>query len=228
LNAATGLAVDSAGNIYYATASTAGSVVTKFSPATGATLYTFPITGVSGNLLMTIDVQGNLYFAGTAAGNFAPTSGSLNGSGLLAAGKVNAAGNGLIYAAKFGGTNFDGDTVASIAVDSAGSLYLTGGTSSVDFPVTAGAFQTQPPNHSIWAFVSKLNPAGSAFAYSTFLGGSSLDNGGQIQVDSAGEAYVLGSLSPSISRSLPGLSNPPMRTMATMVSWRNLTPADRA
>ncbi len=201
LNGVTGIAVDGAGNIYYSgTLSLAppeptgnsATVISKFNPKTNATLYSFPIVGVSGGLLMTTDAQGNLYFAATAASNFSATPGALNGNGHIALGKVNAAGNALVYAAKLGGTYVIGDSVASITVDGAGSLFLTGGTSSADFPVTAGAFQTQPPNHEVWAYVTKLNPAGSSLLYSSFLGGSTFDDSSQIQVDSAGEAYVLG------------------------------------
>jgi uncharacterized protein (TIGR03437 family) len=202
LNGVTGLAVDSTGNVYStgsiavdppAPAGNAATVITKFNPKTGTTAYSLPIIGVSGGLLMTIDAQGNLYFAGTAADNFTPTPGALNGAGKIVVGKVNPAGTQVLYAARFGGTaTLLGDLVASIAVDSAGSIYLTGGTGSKDFPVTPGAFQTQPPNRTEWAFVTKLNPSGSALAYSSLLGGSTLESGSQIRVDAEAEAYVLG------------------------------------
>ena len=59
-----------------------------------------------------------------------------------------------------------------IAVDGAGSAYVTGYTSSSDFPTTPGAFDTSYNGGYGDAFVVKLNPAGSALAYATFLGGS--------------------------------------------------------
>lgn len=202
LNGYTGIAVDSSGFLYLnsaiaadppATATSAASVISKVDPKTGVTLYSLPIIGLAAGITMAFDAQGNLYFAGEAAANFIPTAGALNGSGKLAVGKINAAGTQLLYAAKFGGTNSPiGDSVSWIAVDSAGSVYLTGGTSSSDFPVTSGAFQTQFPKSSITAYVAKLNPAGSALAYATFLGGSTLEEGSAIRVDAAGEAYVLG------------------------------------
>ena len=59
------------------------------------------------------------------------------------------------------------------------------------FPTTSGAFQTSA-GAGTHAFVTKLNAAGSALVYSTFLGGSGTDNGYGIAVDTAGDAYVTG------------------------------------
>src|SRR5439155_17628970 len=78
-----------------------------------------------------------------------------------------------------------------IAVDAAGNAYVTGGILSTDFPTTAGAFQTTLGG-DLDAFVTKLNPTGSALVYSTFLGGSAFDEGLGIAVDAAGNAYVTG------------------------------------
>jgi len=75
-------------------------------------------------------------------------------------------------------------------VDAAGNAYVTGFTSSPDFPTAnpvqaaLGGFQD--------AFVAKLNPSGSALVYSTYLGGSEYDVGRGITVDAAGNAYVTG------------------------------------
>jgi hypothetical protein len=80
------------------------------------------------------------------------------------------------------------DESNGIAVDGAGNAYVIGTTSSNDFPTTAGAFQTTGGN----AFVTKLNPTGSALVYSTYLG-SAVSTG--IAVDADGNAYVTGSTS---------------------------------
>jgi hypothetical protein len=78
-------------------------------------------------------------------------------------------------------------------VDSSGNAYVTGLTSSATFPTTPGAFQTKfAPDTAETSFVTKLNPTGTALAYSTFLGGGSDQNGNDIAVDSAGNAYVTG------------------------------------
>ena len=78
----------------------------------------------------------------------------------------------------------------SIAVDGNGSAYVTGGTPSADFPVTAGVFETTFAQTE--AYVAKLNVAGSARVYCTFLGGQGTDWGNGITVDSSGRAYVTG------------------------------------
>ena len=83
------------------------------------------------------------------------------------------------------------DQGAGIAVDSAGNAYVTGFTFSTNFPTTAGAFQTTNGGGTD-AFVTKLNAAGTALVYSTYLGGSGNDDGHGIAVDSAGNAYVTG------------------------------------
>ncbi len=79
---------------------------------------------------------------------------------------------------------------SGIAVDAAGSVYVTGHTSSSDFPTTAGAFDTTYNGYD--AFVAKLNPSGTGLVYSTYLGGSYSDEGDTIAVDAAGNAYVTG------------------------------------
>jgi len=98
----------------------------------------------------------------------------------------------LAYSTLLGGSG--GEIGNSITVDSAGSVYVTGETSSIDFPVTQGAYQTA--NHvanASTAFVTKLNPSGTALVYSTYLGGTGGDTANSIAVDSAGNAYVAGS-----------------------------------
>src|SRR5207237_5372206 len=95
----------------------------------------------------------------------------------------------LLYSACLGGSA--GDRGVGIAVDGAGGAYVTGVTGSADFPTTAGAFDTTY-NGGFDAFVTRLNAAGSALAYSTFLGGTGLDWGRAIAVDGAGNAYVTG------------------------------------
>jgi hypothetical protein len=110
--------------------------------------------------------------------------------------KFSPAGSQLEYSARIGGGNRD--HAWAVAVDSAGSAYVTGYTESSDnpgtpnyegFPVTAGAFQTVG---SFDAFVTRLDPSGSSLAYSTYLGGADVERGWGIAVDSAGDAYVTG------------------------------------
>jgi hypothetical protein len=78
-----------------------------------------------------------------------------------------------------------------IAVDGSGNAYVTGWTSSTDYDVTPGAFQTTNGGGAD-VFVTKLNGTGTALVYSTYIGGSGEDYGYGIAVDGSGNAYVTG------------------------------------
>jgi len=119
--------------------------------------------------------------------------------------KFSPDGRSLVYSTYLGGEGYD--YAFGIAVDSGGNAYITGQTSSVQFPVTSGAYQTvcdALPNTTsaagaagcnaanISAYVTKLNPTGTGIVYSTFLGGYGYQYGTAIAVDSAGRAYIAG------------------------------------
>ena len=108
--------------------------------------------------------------------------------------KLNAAGSALAYSTFLGGTGGfqELDQGWDIAVDGSGRAYVAGGTDSPDFPTTTGAFDTTYNGGNADAFVTKLNAAGSALAYSTFLGGTGDEEGRGIAVDGSGRAYVAG------------------------------------
>lgn len=142
-----------------------------------------------------VDSAGSAYVAGrTNATNFPTTPGSyqttLAGSTDVYVTKFSADGKSLLYSTYLGGTN--SEFPSAIAVDASGNAYVVGVTQSTDFPVTPGAFQTAYAGGLRDAFVTKLNAAGTALVYSTFLGGSDFDNGDDIAVDTAGNAYVVG------------------------------------
>ncbi|HYE13857.1 MAG TPA: SBBP repeat-containing protein, partial [Pyrinomonadaceae bacterium] len=103
----------------------------------------------------------------------------------------------LTYSVYLGGSNADSGN--AIAVDEEGNAYVAGHTASLDFPTTPGAFQTSMrplEGTSIYysdAFVTKINPQGTAVLYSTYVGGSTTGDGGNgIDVDDEGNAYVVG------------------------------------
>jgi len=113
----------------------------------------------------------------------------------------------LSYSTFLGGTNQNNgigfDQGNSIAVDSSGNTYVVGQTTSLDFPVVAGSLETTSAApvgcvalFGYEAFVTKLNPSGSALVYSTYLGGPGCAIGTGIAIDSAGNAYVTGSAGP--------------------------------
>ena len=105
----------------------------------------------------------------------------------------------LIYSTYLGGSG--GDSGRSIIVDASGNVYVAGGTTSTDFP-TSSPFQTTNRG-GFDVFVAKLNPAGSALVFSTYLGGNGDDANG-IAVDSAGNIYIAGDTESSNFPTTPG------------------------
>src|SRR5207245_524773 len=129
-----------------------------------------------------VDAAGNAYVTGITASatNFPTTAGafqmtSAGGSDAFVT-KLNPTGSALVYSTFLGGG--DNDNAAAVAVDAAGNAYVTGITSSTAFPTTAAAFHTTFRGGGSDAFVTKLNPTGSALVYSTFLGGAESSDGG--------------------------------------------------
>ena len=94
----------------------------------------------------------------------------------------------LSYSTYLGGRS--GDVGYGIAVDVSGNAYVTGYTSSTNFP-TQNPYQGTKPGYYA-AFITKLSSSGNAFAYSTYLGGSSGDVGYGIAVDVSGNTYITG------------------------------------
>jgi len=146
-----------------------------------------------------LDASGNFYIAGATASPYYPaTTGaaqtSLSGGWDGFVTKISSGGT-VLDSTFLGGAGSDG--IDGIAVDSAGNAYVTGGTTSLNFPVTSGAFQAHNNNNagsSGTAFVTKLSPT-LTMVYSTYLGGSGSETGNGIAVDSSGAAYVTGETS---------------------------------
>jgi len=139
-----------------------------------------------------MDAEGNAYLTGTTLSANFPQSGNASSAGGedVFVSKLNPAGNALIYSAYLGG--LDADVAKALAVDPSGSVYVTGGTRSSNFPVTPGALQPALRGASD-AFVLKLNPAGNQLVYSTYLGGTRDEGfeGGGIALAGA-QAYITG------------------------------------
>ena len=144
------------------------------------------------------DSAGNIFLAGdTYSGDFPgggavrPARRSLDAFVV----KLDPTGTRILYVVFLGGSG--GDSASGIALDAQGSAYVTGVTTSADFPTTAGAFQRTSGSPGIAkAFVAKLNSTGSV-VWSTYLGGSSSDTAYGIAVDASGAAYVAGSTNSS-------------------------------
>jgi RHS repeat-associated protein len=146
-----------------------------------------------------VDSVGNIYVTGkTNSSNFpvlgAP-QGSLSGGYDAFITKLNPAGTALVYSTYIGGSA--DDIGRNIAVDSTGAAYITGWTLSTNFP-TASAYQASCSGTCTSdAFVTKLNQAGSALSYSTYLGGTGADYGYDIEVDFASKVYIVGATASS-------------------------------
>jgi hypothetical protein len=175
-------------------AGTVNAFVTKIAADGSALLYSTYLGGSGDDEGhgIAVDAAGNAYVTGVSSSSDFPTVNALQpayGGGRDAfVTKIAADGSALLYSTYLGGSN--GDYGSAIAVDAAGNAYVTGTTSSSDFPTT-NAFQPAlagPVN----AFVTKINADGSALVYSTYLGGSGNDYGTGIAVDGDGNAYVTG------------------------------------
>jgi len=160
---------------------------------------------------VTSDTAGDAYVTGlTLSEDFPLTAGAFqavnyatpsNNVSTAFISKFNPSGTALLYSTYLGGVAISstlhqqGDYGKAIAVDAAGNAYVTGYTYSADFPITSGAFQKGNLAAIVelaTGFVTKLNPSGTALVYSTFLGGSTLDELTALAIDSAGDAYISG------------------------------------
>jgi hypothetical protein len=156
------------------------------------------------------DSAGNAYVTGTTCDpNFPVTPGAFqsvpdsNWDAFVT--KVAPDGSALLYSSYLGG---DGDdTGYGIAVDSSGRAYVTGVTSSANFPVTPGAFQPARAGGSD-AFIARISSAGTTLLDGTYLGGSSGEFGYGICVDAVGNVYVAGATPSTNFPTTPGAFRP--------------------
>jgi len=208
--------VDQAGNAYltgytYSTdfPTTPGAFDSDLSGSSGFNAFVTKVTSTGGDLHystyfggtsttdaqgVAVDSTGAAYIIGRASlGVFPATPGAFdfspNGNWDVYVAKLLPDGSDVAFATLIGGNNIDEGR--AIAVDASGSAYITGWTSSPNFPSTPGAFDpTAIAGEDI--FVSKLDPKGAALEYSTFVGHAGLDRGYSLAVTAAGEAWVAG------------------------------------
>jgi hypothetical protein len=220
------LAVDGAGNVYVtgktnsANFPGAGSIqpdlsgvidafVTKIDATGTAIVYSTYLggSGVEWGFGIAVDGAGDAYVTGwTDSMTFPGVDGSsiqpakASGSDAFVT-KLGPTGAAIVYSTFLGGR--ETDYAHSIAIDAAGNAYVTGVTNSVAF-LSVDDSSLQPANGgSDDAFVTKINPSGTAIVYSTFLGGSSFDRAWDVAVDSQGNAYVTGE---TFSTTFPGVN----------------------
>ncbi len=212
-DSARGIAVDGSGNAYITGYAGSGlpmvnaqqatygggssdAFVAKFSP-TGSLLYSTYLGGSDAGQGSAIALDGlNLCVAGTTSSSNFPTvnprQGALNGPTDTFVAKLNASGSSLIFSTYLGGSTITNgqEGIAGIGTDASGNVYVTGTTFSSDFP-TQNAFQ--PAMHGLWsAFVTAYSASGSAYIYSSFLGGCCGSYGYDIAVQPSGAVTVVG------------------------------------
>jgi hypothetical protein len=214
--------VDSSGNLYLAggtvsasfpvttgvvqaTQGANGGFLTKVDPTGQHLIFSTYVPGLPVSVsAMTVDAAGNIYVAGGSNSSVQGVpalpipSGStpFRRSGSIGILKLNPTATSILAATYLGGSN--GDSVGGIAVDSNDNLYITGSTSSNDFP-TQNALQGSLGTSGHNAFVTVLNSNLSAAVYSTYLGANSFaatGTGHNIAVDAAKNAYVTGYAGP--------------------------------
>lgn len=160
-------------------------------------------TGYDAGLSIAVNPHGNAFITGKTTSLDFPTQPNLSkigpGGGFdVFVTEMNMSGSGLVYSTYLGGSRDENDWgglvhFGGIALDPAGNAYVTGLTTSPDFPTTPGALQTAAANNGFIAdaYVTKLDAAGT-LVYSTYLGGGGFDGGHAIAVDPFGQAYITG------------------------------------
>jgi hypothetical protein len=201
------VATDSTGAVYIAGSTATGSVswgfVSKVNPAGTAVVYTvFTGDGICNAAARGIAVDSGNNAIITGYYTQKDQTGTCSVQQVLGA-KINPAGDAFVYELAWGGAQDYGN---AIAVDGAGNAYFTGSTSG-GFPTTAGVIF--PSGFARDAFITKLGPTG-AVVYSTYLGGTLIDEGLAITIDTNGNAYVAGSTS---SGNFPTTANAVNATM---------------
>jgi len=170
--------------------------VTKLNPTGTGLLYSTYLGGSVDDrgYGIAVDTSGNAYVTGwTRSTDFPTTPGAFQTTNLPEddgfVTKLNSTGTDLVYSTYLGGNN--NDYGYSIALDASGRAYVTGYTTSSNFPTTPAAFQTTYGGGGD-AFMTEFNPTGTGLLYSTYLGGGDTDSGNGIALDTSANAYVTG------------------------------------
>ncbi len=212
--------------------------ISRVDPDTGAEVWTTYLGGSANESTEThefagIDAAGQVYVSGptksrdfpTTAGTFSQTfsSGEADSNDVFVA-KISSDGRTLVAATYVGGRGFD--RTEGAAVDADGNVFLTGVTSSRDFPVTAEAVQGVRAGGERDMFVLKLTPD-LRLAYASFAGGGGFDGGRAAAVDSRGDFYIGGETN---SGDWPGarVDARARRNSAAVVARYHFTPTSRA
>ncbi|MFC2146796.1 SBBP repeat-containing protein, partial [Acidobacteriota bacterium] len=174
----------------------------KFKPDGSDLVYSTFLGGKSEDdaVNLTVDKNGSVYITGLTTSNNFPVKNAyqdkLIGAGDAFISKFNPGGTGLIFSTYLGGTDDDSYAMDNreggygIALEESGCVYISGITSSVDFPIK-NAFQDKLKGE-IDFFLCKLSKDGNEIINSTYLGGSAVESPGSVTLDKQGNVYIIG------------------------------------
>ncbi len=183
-------------------------------PILGYATY-FGGTGDEVNPQIALDVNSNIYLSGTTSSAVVPhpacgatgqpICSTLSGTTDVFVSKLDPIGSSVTYTTYLNGLslpvptapttygNATGtDSSAGLVADNQGNVYVTGTTTSSDFPVTPTAFQSAPKAAGAHVFLTKLDSTGTNLLYSSYLSGTGSDNAMSLAADNTGHAYILG------------------------------------
>ncbi|MGY5857762.1 MAG: SBBP repeat-containing protein [Candidatus Thorarchaeota archaeon] len=175
--------------------------ISKFSSA-GELIYSTRVGGSSSDKPSSIEVDalGNVYVAGiTYSQDFPIVNGydsviepgnppfTYGKDGFIL--KLNSTGNGIVFSTYLGGSDYD--EISDLAIDLDNNVYVVGGTSSSDFPITGNAFD-KSYEHFTEGFVTKLSSNGQSAIYSSFVGAEDNEHCEAIALDSSNNMYIVG------------------------------------
>ena len=234
-----GIAVDASGNAYVAGSTNSADFVTTagaFQPTlvggsdafvsvlnpSGSGFVYSTFLGYGQGWGIAVDGQGDAYVTGDTnafGGSFPVTAGAFQTSlgGSITSNhafvtKLNPSGSGLVYSTLLGGSGTENFNTGNIAIDANGNAYISGFTSSTDFPTTGNAIQATFGGPTYDAFVTELNASGSSLVYSTYLGGAGSEQAYGLAVDASSTIYVMGTTSSANFPTTPTAFEPNVNT----------------
>ncbi|MGA2743553.1 MAG: choice-of-anchor D domain-containing protein [Candidatus Sulfotelmatobacter sp.] len=191
--------------------------VTELNSAGSGLIYSTYLGGTNKDLgyAIALDASDHAYITGfTQSTDFPTTAGAfqtfLTANTAAFVTELNSTGSALLYSTYLGGitkaTTACEACGTSIVVDSSGNAYVCGLTAEATFPVTPGAFQTTFLGHTNGhdAFVTKLNPTGTALVYSTYVGGDGDTGATSIALDPSNNVWIKGNTMSAIFPVTPG------------------------
>jgi hypothetical protein len=180
--------------------------ITKLNPAGDSILYSTYFGGYKDDapIGVEIDSDGGIVITGqTDATDFPLVNPIMSGPDNLFITRFSADGSTILFSTYFGGE--DSDRIGAMTLDAGGNVYIAGSTRSVEFPTTPGAYQEEFAGEILGCevpfgghyncedmFVTKLAPNGSGIIYSSFLGGSTVEECRDLAIDGQGRAYLAG------------------------------------